>query len=318
MMFLDEISEETKEQIIRNNRYLAHRGISPCTEKELSVFKTTAKCMKQSTRKKRVKARPGNGQLTLLDIHSDFEQMHSLTTMLIEPIMLTRIGKYPNFALDPICAICILVHSENAKSDLGDQYKPVRIVIEVRDTSNLSIHTTGFLIGLRNKTELKFVDHEFLLIQAVIDIVHHYNPDIIMGYDLLDYSIGFISNMCKRKYDIDFLNLISRSPKTWNKLSFKDYHNKIREKKLTEEMGLRSKDKPYYFDLQVNGRVLYNVIDSMGVSLHLKSYDLDVVAFELLQRREPRFTHDRLTAVYKQGYPARLQVYEHYFHQMDL
>ena len=67
------------------------------------------------------------------------------------------------------------------------------------------------------------------------------------------------------------------------------------KKKFTENDGIDEKTKYYYFDIKVNGRVLYNVKDCMYLNLHLKDYDLDRVAFELLQKREPKYSHDTLT-----------------------
>ena len=97
------ISEETKQHVIRENTLLARRGISPCTEKEMSIFKS-GKRMKATTKKKK-RHRLGNGKLTLLDIHNQFDSIHCLTTIMIEPIILTQKGKKPNYEEDDLLGV---------------------------------------------------------------------------------------------------------------------------------------------------------------------------------------------------------------------
>ena len=56
----------------------------------------------------------------------------------------------------------------------------------------------------------------------------------------------------------------------------------------------------------------------MKIYLHLKDYEIDRVAFHLLQRREPKFSYDCLTKAYEKGYPNRCKIFEHIFTQMEL
>jgi len=54
---------------------------------------------------KRTRKRPGDGKLTLLDIHNQFETIHCLTTMMVEPIFLTIDGEKPNPERDELVGV---------------------------------------------------------------------------------------------------------------------------------------------------------------------------------------------------------------------
>ena len=56
----------------------------------------------------------------------------------------------------------------------------------------------------------------------------------------------------------------------------------------------------------------------MRIYLHLKDYEIDRVAFHLLQKREPKFSNDVLRKAYISGYPNRYKVFEYIFRQMEL
>ena len=53
---------------------------------------------------------------------------------------------------------------------------------------------------------------KWILIQKLIETIRRYDPDIIMGYDMLNYSLGFIVKRCTLVFGIRFLDLISRVP----------------------------------------------------------------------------------------------------------
>jgi DNA polymerase zeta len=56
----------------------------------------------------------------------------------------------------------------------------------------------------------------------------------------------------------------------------------------------------------------------MHANLHLKDYEIDRVAFHLLQKREPKFSHDCLSREFNTGYPGRYKVFEHVLRQLEL
>jgi DNA polymerase zeta len=274
--------------------------------------------MKPSGKKKR----PGDGQKSLLEIHSEFDTIHCLVTMLIEPIVLTKEGKNPNPIKDEIQAIWMIIEDERAKFDLDEDYKTLKIIILNSDIKDSVLNNTGIMIGMQERVLLKIFSKEIDVIQNVIDTVHYYNPDILMAYEMLNMSIGFIQNRWKYIYNLNFLESISRCPKSkFMKLNREEYIFQYHKNKdvFPEDYIESMKKRYYYFDLKVEGRVLYNVSDNMSLNLeHLKDYDIDRIAFELLQKREPVYSFDTLTKTYKKGYPSRLKVFEHTFKQMEL
>ena len=219
--------------------------------------------------------------------------------MVIEPIVLTSHNKRPNPALDSISALWILIDDDRAKLELKEEYKMVKIIVLIKDKEDSQLQNIGIMIGMQDKVELKFASSEIELIQTLIDLIQKFDPDILMGYEMLYESIGFILKRCQIIYELDISNHLSRTPYSLQKLNFNYYIMKSKDAKVSEEMGRIEESKYYYFDLSINGRVLYNVIDKMKLSLHLKNYDLDSVAFHLLQQREPKYSYDTLTEWYK-------------------
>lgn len=169
-----------KAEALQNNKLLARKGISPWTEKEMFVFQTNDKKMNQNE-----KARlPMDGKASLLDIHTDYETINSLTIMTIEPIAVCPENKKFHYDRDEIIALWILVHSENAKLELGSAYKPLKIAIGLENDPHFKlIGNIGILFGATEKILLHLVKSECEIVQKFIDTVHLYNPDIIMSYN---------------------------------------------------------------------------------------------------------------------------------------
>ncbi|CAI2383194.1 unnamed protein product [Moneuplotes crassus] len=284
------ISEETKIYAIRENRLLTRRGISPCTEIEMSVFKSNKNKMKSSSGKRK-RRRPGNGELTLLDIHSHFETIHCLTTMMVEPIVLTLDGQKPNPEKDEFIGICVIIDDERAKLDLQEKYQMVKHIILIKDEHDRVHQGKGILVGMKDYVKLHLVNKEFFVFDKLHSLIEEYNPDIFMGYDINTMSIGYLNK--KIRTDIKLSNMAKKSNKFFS----------------AEEA---------YFDLRGQGRVSINVVDNMKINLHLKDYELDRVAFEVLQKREPNYSFDILKKAYLEGYPSRFKVFEYIFHQMEL
>ena len=236
-------------------------------------------------------------------------------------------GKKYNPVIDAIRAVCIVVHDERVKLELGANiYKPVRIVIVSKDTHEEITRGSqrpqqrhvGILVGMQERVEFKLALNEVDLIQKLIDVIHRYDPDIIMGYDMLNYSLGFIVKRCTLVYGIRFLDLISRVPLTTDKLDQVFYLMQAKQWALKEKDGFEDDKSKSYYNHRVRGRSLVDVYSRVKVELHIKYYDLDYVAFHLLQSREPVYSYDTLSQWYKQGYPHRLKVFEYVFHNIDI
>jgi DNA polymerase elongation subunit (family B) len=88
----------------------------------------------------------------------------------------------------------------------------VKHIILVQDEHDIKHKGTGVLIGMSDKVELSLVATELDLIQKFVDLVHYYNPDILMAYDMLYASLGFINRRWNMVYNLDILNMISRIP----------------------------------------------------------------------------------------------------------
>jgi len=148
--------------------------------------------MNKSTTK-RIRKRPGDGKLTLLDIHNQFETIHCLTTMMVEPIFLTIDGEKPNPERDELVGVWILIDDERAKLDLQENYQMVRHIILIRDRHDTKHGGKGILVGMKDYVKFNLVREEYQVCQKLMGLIEEYNPDIFLAYDIKDLSLGYLN-----------------------------------------------------------------------------------------------------------------------------
>ncbi|KAL1959625.1 hypothetical protein VTO42DRAFT_1660 [Malbranchea cinnamomea] len=129
---------------------------------------------------------------------------------------------------------------------------------------------------------------EIDVITRLVDIVRHYDPDILTGYEVHNSSWGYLIERARFKFDYDLCDELSRV--------------KI------ESHGRFGRDNDRWgfnhtSTIRVTGRHMINIWRAMRGELNLLQYTMENVVFHLLHRRIPHYPFQDLTQWWTSGKP---------------
>jgi DNA polymerase zeta len=127
---------------------------------------------------------------------------------------------------------------------------------------------------------------ELDLINRVVDIVRMYDPDILAGYEVHRGSWGYLMERAGHKYDYNLSEELSRT---------------ISQSNSRFKLDITGWGLSHGQAIAVTGRHMLNIWRMIQSELHLLQYTMENVAFHLLHRRIPHYSHRDLTAWYKSG-----------------
>lgn len=145
---------------------------------------------------------------------------------------------------------------------------------------------------------------ELELMIRMVDIVRHYDPDILTGYEVHGGSWGYLIERARLKYDYNLCDEFSRMKS--------QSHGRFG--KENDKWGFNNTST-----IRVTGRHMINIWRAMRSELNLLQYTMENVVFHLLHRRIPHFTWADLTKWYTNGKPRDLaKVIGHYVNRVQL
>ena len=145
---------------------------------------------------------------------------------------------------------------------------------------------------------------ELGLINRMIDIVRQHDPDILTGYEVHDGSWGYLIERARRKYDYNLCDEFSRMKSQSHGRFGKD----------NDRWGFN-----HTSTIRVTGRHMINVWRAMRGELNLLQYTLENVAFHLLHKRIPHYSHKDLTAFWKSSKPRDMaKVLDYYITRVQV
>ncbi|KAJ6604659.1 hypothetical protein DFH09DRAFT_1242601 [Mycena vulgaris] len=146
--------------------------------------------------------------------------------------------------------------------------------------------------SLENR-KIDAVATELDLLNQVVDIVVHLDPDIVVGWEIQASSWGYL-NERGHQYGLDIADLICRAPakRSGGKDQWAMRHNST---------------------FKVAGRHVLNLWRIMRVEQTLNIYTLENVVFHVLRRRIPRYSPATLTGWYQDSIPAHTAMVLRYF-----
>ena len=147
---------------------------------------------------------------------------------------------------------------------------------------------------------------ELDLLMKMVDIVRHYDPDILTGYEVHNSSWGYLIERARLKYDFNFCDELSRMKS--------QSHGRFGREE--DRWGFNQTST-----IRVTGRHTINIWRAMRGELNLLQYTMENIVFHLLHRRIPHFNFADLTKWYKSRNPRDLSKVIEYFLsrvQMDL
>ncbi|KAJ3294860.1 DNA polymerase zeta [Borealophlyctis nickersoniae] len=221
-----------------------------------------------------------------------------MTMLSIEMHARSRGTLLPDPNKDPVCAVvyCLLtVEDERYRSNGHRQGYRVGVII-VEDGAGL--HKTG-ICGYIVDT----VPNERVLFETLIEKVRHFDPDVLLGYEIHSASWGYLIERAGHEYHIDLCAELSRViPETAN--------TKVGREE--DAWGFRKQSH-----LHTTGRIFLNVWRTMRSEMNLTSYTLENTVFHVLHKRIPKFSQQSLTEWYDQGMLRRWRTMRYYLERVQ-
>jgi DNA polymerase zeta len=146
--------------------------------------------------------------------------------------------------------------------------------------------------------EVEYEEDELELINRIVDIVRHFDPDIITGYEVHNGSWGYLIERARLKYEYNLCDEISRMKS--------QSHGRFG--KEADRWGFT-----HTSTIRVTGRHMINIWRAMRGELNLLQYTMENVVFHLLHKRIPHYTHADLTNWYTSTKPRHLAKVLKYF-----
>ena len=124
-------------------------------------------------------------------------------------------------------------------------------------------------------------DSEFDMFEALTDLVLVLDPDILSGYEVHSSSWGYIIERCLSVHKFSIADELSRVT-SFSRNRFKEY------------WGYRNSS-----GIIITGRYVLNIWRVLRSSLDLRQYTVENVAYHLLHRRIPQFSHQVLDKMWR-------------------
>ena len=133
-----------------------------------------------------------NQHLTLIsiEIHGNF--LFPLVYLL--HIVNTRGDLRPNPLLDSVTSIIYTIRDDDAIEKSGSNYKDFIGIIQIQDDLQQEPPPTGL------ECKIDLCKDEWNLLKKFVEIIRRFDPDIIMGYEIQQVSIGFLIDRAKNQF----------------------------------------------------------------------------------------------------------------------
>ena len=220
-----------------------------------------------------------------------------MSVMALEVHVNTRGSLAPNPDEDPVSCIfwCVRADDEDIDSPSASEGKDgihtgILAVAEDERTAKRISRNVPFVVESE--------DTELDLLTRLADIVRHFDPDILTGYEVHNSSWGYLISRARTKYDLNLCDEISRMK--------------------SQSHGRFGKDEDRWgfnhtSTIRVTGRHTVNIWRAMRGELNLLQYTMENVVFHLLHRRVPHYGFADLTRWYKSRNPREMARTIEYF-----
>ncbi|RUS18701.1 hypothetical protein BC937DRAFT_88438 [Endogone sp. FLAS-F59071] len=197
----------------------------------------------------------------------------------------TRGQLLPNPSEDPVSVIFWCLQTEDDEMQSNGYRLGYRVgLILTHDTLNVS--RTG-LTGY----DIDYVVDERSMLDALIEKVRQYDPDILTGYEIHNSSWGYLIERADMAYQINLRSELSRViPATTPKFGREE-----------DAWGFRQTSS-----INIDGRHMLNVWRLVRSEVDLNVYTFENVAFHILHERIPHFSYATLSTWFTRG-PAILK-----------
>ncbi|KAG8872386.1 DNA polymerase zeta [Tulasnella sp. 331] len=213
------------------------------------------------------------------NVRSGREQQN-MSVLSIEIFALSRGDLLPNPEFDRIeCIFYALQEDDVMVTEPGERRASYL-------TGCFAVESTQLAFCRLRDTSIRLFDTELDMVNAFIDQVQEWDPDILSGWELQNGSWGYLVERVGRTYELSISDLVSR----------------VRTSVKREN---RMYDKEHTSTFKVAGRHVLNTWRIMRAEQTLLHYTLENVTFHLLHRRIPEYSTETLTKWFTSDIPER-------------
>ncbi|KEF54958.1 DNA polymerase zeta subunit [Exophiala aquamarina CBS 119918] len=225
-----------------------------------------------------------------------------MSVMALEVHVNTRGSLAPNPDEDAIACIFWSLHTDEEDFEGNGGKEDLHMgILAVAEEPH-----TAKRIGRNVHFDVEEEPTELDVLTRLVDIVRHYDPDILTGYEVHNNSWGFLIERARTKYDLNLCDEISRMKSQSHGRFGKD----------DDKWGFN-----HTSTIRVTGRHTINIWRAMRGELNLLQYTMENVVYHLLHQRIPHYAFRDLTRWYKSKNPRDLAKVIEYYHtrvQLDL
>lgn len=214
-----------------------------------------------------------------------------MSIMSLEVHVNSRGAFVPDPAEDEIACIFWCVESDDGST--GAKYQTGILALSTEDGIVQHISRT---VG--SAVAVEYEEDELELLNKVIDILRHFDPDILTGYEVHNGSWGYLMERARLKYEFNLCDEFSRMKS----------QSHSRFGKEADKWGFEKTST-----IRVTGRHMINVWRAMRGELNLLQYTMENVVFHVLHKRIPHYSFADLTRWYKIGKSRDLAKTINYF-----
>jgi DNA polymerase zeta len=214
-----------------------------------------------------------------------------MSIMSLEVHVNTRGSLAPNPEEDRVECIFWCIETDDGKA--GNRYQKGILILSAEDGIFPHIART-----VSPDVFVEYEEDELEMLNKIIDIVRHHDPDILTGYEVHNGSWGYLMERARLKYEFNISDEFSRMKS--------QSHGRFG--KEADRWGFEKTSS-----IRVTGRHMINVWRAMRGELNLLQYTMENVVFHILHKRIPHYTHTDLTKWYKSGKPRNLAKTINYF-----
>lgn len=200
------------------------------------------------------------------------------------------------------------------------RFDAINVIVLVLQEDNESVFDTYVLLRCDSANLKKDLDavsesktfvfqEELLLFNHFTKLIHAFDPDILMGWDVQSGSLGFLAERAAH-LGIGLLDIISRTPSQIN-ISSADFRDSDKEKipkSSTSEMTHLENSiiedewgRTHASGVHVGGRIVLNIWRLMRNEVKLNMYTVEAVAEAVLRRKIPYIHGKVLTRWFSSG-----------------
>ncbi|CCF59642.1 hypothetical protein KAFR_0H02330 [Kazachstania africana CBS 2517] len=196
-----------------------------------------------------------------------------LTHFSLEIHVNTRDDLKPDPLHDQVSIIFWKIDDESYPFDFGVSSEGIMVLHDEREDGTLS----KMLQDAAGSVPVAFYESEFMMFDALTDLVLLFDPDILSGYEVHLSSWGYIIERCIKVHKFNIIEEISRVISKGKNSSY-DFWG------YTHSTGIT-----------VTGRHILNIWRILSSDLQLTQYTVENIAYNLLHKRLPHFSNRNLT-----------------------